>query len=366
VADAGDPTLVEPALAAWKALRVGAWRRGLLRTTVTNGPPGGKAAVWPLGQVIAGALDIALMLDTQPAAPLTTDRRTDAAARIRADLNFLLGVLETYRHGDGYGPYPGDRTHYFDDNAWIGLDLMQAYAQLGHTELLDRAGAVFRSIRPGERNAVERNGGAGGIRWVDQPDSPYTTASTAPSAQLAMRLGARHQDPSLLAFALRQSAFVHSVLRRDDGLLADNIDRSGRVEDIVWSYNQGTPVGLDVLLHRVTGDDLYLSRARDTADAALAHFGGGAGDALWRQAPVFNGILFRNLLALGATTQAPRYREAAAAYANRARTQALDPTGWYLGGGIGRYEPGGTIDQAGLVQILALLAIPDAALEEVS
>ena len=77
-----------------------------------------------------------------------------------------------------------------------------------------------------------------------------------------------------------------------------------------------------VQLFRATGDQQYLARARETADAALELF---AGERLWQQAPVFNAIFFRNLLALHATSPDPKYLAAVDSYLERAWTEGRDP-----------------------------------------
>jgi hypothetical protein len=151
------------------------------------------------------------------------------------------------------------------------------------------------------------------------------------------------------------------VLRRDDHLYADNVDLQGRVDPAIYSYNQGTPVGMDVLFHRVTGEDRYLDSATATAVAGLAHYG--QDDRLWREAPCFNAIWLRNLAMLDAVRPLPGLQAVLEGYAERLWSDARDPaTGWFTGGGIGRYERGGVLDQGGVVQVLALAAWPPALL----
>jgi hypothetical protein len=152
-------------------------------------------------------------------------------------------------------------------------------------------------------------------------------------------------------------AFLARELRGGDGLYADHVTDEGSIESTVWSYNQGTPVGAGALWSRVAGHAGPLRGARLTADAALAHFG--KQDRLWRQPPVFNAIFFRNLLLLDGVAGYPPVGTALDIYLDRVWEEARDPkTGWFTGGGIGAYEQGGTIDQAGLVQLFALAAWP--------
>jgi hypothetical protein len=146
--------------------------------------------------------------------------------------------------------------------------------------------------------------------------------------------------------------FLIRQLRGPDGLFADNIDDDGNVEQTRWSYNQGTPIGACVQWHQLTGDQAPLDIARETASAAVAFYV--AENRLWIQPPAFNAIFLRNLLLLDSVVPFPDGPALVEAYLDRAWSDARDPdTGWFTGGGIGRYERGGSLDQAALVQLFA-------------
>ncbi len=88
-----------------------------------------------------------------------------------------------------------------------------------------------------------------------------------------------------------------------------------------------------------------------------------------QRSQAFNAILFRNLLALDAVAPDPRYRATMTAYLDRAWREARDPaTGLFDRGGIGSYTAGkaDALDQAGLVQLYALAALPSSKLGEVA
>lgn len=313
------------AASAWSALSRDACRWGPCRAVVREGPwpRAGRASLWPYGQVLAAALDLAPLGLGDPA----------ALRRLRR------GVL-AYRRGRGYAATAWGTERYYDDNAWLGLDLLQAG---------DRAGArrVLRFVAAASLD--------GGVYWVEHGPRSRHTCSTGPAAELAARLAAGG-EPGARAFAGAALGFLRRELRGADGLYADHVGADGTVEPTLWSYNQGTPVGAGALWHRLTGDGAALVDARETADAALAHF---SGDRLWSQAPAFNAIFFRNLLLLDALTGYPPAEPALAAYLDRVWEEARDPvTGWFTRGGIGRYERGGSLDQAGLVQLYALAAWP--------
>jgi hypothetical protein len=326
----------EQAAAAWAPLhrdviRGPRWWRPV--TVVVDGPGAGagRTSIWALGQLLAAALDglvIGVVAD-------------DA-------VEHLVDALRPYRHGAGYAALPGGNERYFDDNAWVGLDLFQAGRTLVRDDLLGGARRVLAFLRSGIRD--------GGVLWLEGGPPTRNTCSTAPTAELALRL-ALAGDPDARAVGAEALAFLDRVLRRDDGLYADHVDGDGTVDTTVWSYNQGTPVGAAALWFRLSGETAAADAARVTADAALAHFG--AEDRLWTHPPAFNAIFFRNLLLFDALVGYPPALPALAGYLDRVWTEGRHArSGWFTEGGIGRYEKGGTLDQAALTQLFALAAWP--------
>jgi len=282
----------------------------------------------------------------------------------------LLHVVETHRHGDAYDALPGSGERYYDDNAWLALALLDG-AEVGLDEGVATARRIMGFLREGERD--------GGVYWVERPKRSRHTCSTGPAAQVAFRLallarGDEGRGPTTIAdrqpvdadraadadrtadadraFGEAAVAFLLRELRGPDGLFGDNVNDDGAVDQTRWSYNQGTPIGAEVLWRRLTGDQAPLDLARETAMAAIAHFV--AEDRLWRQAPAFNAIFLRNLLLLDEVAGFPDAPVLVDAYLDRAWEHARDPdTGWFDGGAIGRYERGGSLDQAALVQLFA-------------
>lgn len=306
------------------------------------------ADAWPQGQGIGAALDIAKQ---------TGDYRK---------VDETMGALARYREGHAYAPGidpSGHSTRYFDDNAWLGLDFMQALSQTGDKQYLKKAEDLFPFIEQG----LSKDGGE---YWVEKSDRmSRNTCSNGPAIEFALRLYQQTHDPKYLKFAENSERFMNAKLRSSDpgtkGLYWDNLGDDGSLSKAIYSYNQGTPVGADLLFYRVTGDKQYLDRAQQTANAALDYFS--KDDRLWKESPAFNAIFFRNLLALDAVAPDPRIRTALDGYLDRAWKQARDPkTGLFDQGGIGHYgSPGNYLDQAGMAQLYALQSWPKDQLSEV-
>ena len=322
---------------AWASLRSACLRADGDALIVHEGPAGRVAPVWPVSQVLAAAIDLSL---------LTGDL---------ADVDGLVRGLRRYEHGAGYVPRAGQRRRYYDDNAWIGLCFAQLHRQTGEDRWLRRARRVCSFVREGADED-------GGVRWVEGRRARHA-CSTAPAAQLTLRLRLAGAGPAMTSFATSALTWLDDTLRTPAALYADHVDRRGIVDPTLWTYNQGSAAGAHTLLHRATGTEASLSRARATAASSLRRFDP---DRVWRQPPVFNAVWFRNLLALDASHPIPEVRARLDGYLERAWVEGRDrATGMFTSGGIGSYDGSPTIDAAGIIQLLAVRAWPPARLMDV-
>lgn len=264
------------------------------------------AHVWPFARAFIATLDVAGM---QP--PLREGFDADAIIRRR------LSALERYwdERGPAYASDPpswftrltGGGDIYHDDNAWAGLALVQLARQRPGHSRLDRAAALADFARAG----WDTDPGAphpGGVFWVQQGRGRGTdnhdrnTISTAPNGQLVLQLEALGEgregggpDPAEMA------RWVTDTLGNGHDLFRDKIRGDGTIDAALWSYNQGSMLGLLALLSdRDSGDaPSRLHRAEATARAALDHYE----RRHYEGEPVeFVAIFMRNLLQLSART----------------------------------------------------------------
>lgn len=329
--DATTPT--ERAKGSWDALQQAVGLPGAPGIFRENAQTLKPATVWPVGQALAGALDLAQLTGNYQ------------------DVDSIMGSLALYEKNGAYTPGVVGGNRLWDDNAWIGLDFLQAYNQTGNQDYVKAAEAMFPFMLEGLHQD-------GGLYWEENnPRMTRNTCGNGPAIQYALRLYMVTKDEKYLDFAKNLDGFMNEKLRSPEGLYWDNLADNGELSKDIYSYNQGTPIGADVLWYRVTGDKKYLDRATQTAQATLDHFA--KNDGLWKQAPCFNAILFRNLLALDQVAPDPRYRATMDAYLERAWTQARDPeTGLFTKGGIGAYAGHDALDQGGMTQMYALQAWP--------
>jgi predicted alpha-1,6-mannanase (GH76 family) len=212
-------------------------------------------------------------------------RTQDPAARERVRTH-VAGVVR--RNG---GHIPND---YYDDMAWMAIALLRADEMAG----MDTGALVadlWAEIRQGwdERH--------GGVVWR-RKDTYTNTPANAPSAILAARLHRRHGAATDLDWAVRIADWQQSTLvDPDSGVVWDGIhpETDPAPSRELYTYNQGTVVGAEVELWRITGDRGHLERAERTAAAAVSRFTDpasgllpveGAGDG-----GLFKGILARYL-----------------------------------------------------------------------
>ena len=326
----------QAAVDAWQALERSSMRRRWGRwgrRVVTEGPGERRqASLWSLVHVMAAANDLAAL------------GHDPGLAR-------LLRMLPPYRADEAYLPTPGARLRYLDDNAWLGLLSLRIADRTDEPSHRRRAERVATFLRRHEHPD-------GGLPWREGHDS-RNACSAAPAAELVVALAIRPQaassgdrtDDDAVAFGLRQAAWLDDTLRREDGLVADRIER-GVIEPTAWSYNQGAACGLHRLLAEAGQGSAHRARAIELAHTSLDVIGAAR---LWTEPPPFLAIWFRELLAL--TEVADDARVLLRRHAERLLRDARDPvSGLFTSGGAGSYDGRPTIDQAAVVQLLALAA----------
>lgn len=339
--------------------------------------PGAAAHLWPFSRALVATLDLAGIGDGLVGA-------VDIDGAIRERLEELERYWDPEDQPPSYASDVGRRMaganrappaadRYYDDNAWIGLGLVQLERIRPDAGYLDRAEQLFHFAVTGWSR--EQTPNPGGVFWVEQGrgtgirNHDRNTVSTAPNAALGLHVAelragqpqTAQREARLTIGPVEMYDWVLAALdssRGTDapgtGLFWDKLCGDGTIDRAFWSYNQGSMVGLNVLLARSAagaGTD-YLGRAEAIARKALRHFAGG----YERQPAAFNAIFFRNLLALGAATDDAALRaeiiEAIRAYVDRAWAQTRDRRDRF------HLSRGGVtlLNQSAIVQLLALLA----------
>ncbi len=316
--------------------------------------PGAPEHLWPVARAFVATLDLAgagPMVGFDP--DLAIAQRLATLARYWAHPAYSSDPIGTHLGGDLY----------YDDNAWVGLGLIQLQRMRpGIGPGLARAAELFSFALAGwdVRSDVPA---PGGVFWVQQDRGIGThnhdrnTVSTAPNAQLGLHLAEltdASRDALEVVEAERMIAWVESSLAAGEGALFwDKVRGDGTIDRALWSYNQGSMIGAHVLAHRRHGArSEHLARAEAIAVRALSHYE----DRYLEHPPAFNAIFFRNLFGLHAVTAdrglRAHIRDQARVYAERLWSERRDSEDLFPFRG----RAATLLDQSAAVQLFALLA----------
>ena len=272
---------------------------GLLLEEYPNTQTNPYSYVWPYSQAAIAAEDLAGVPGAGRKASEEADRRIAAYEPYWNAGTTPKGYDSYVRPPLGQG---GDK--FYDDNEWIGLNLIQRYKRTGDRAALARAKEIFALVVHGW-DTDPSHPCAGGVFWTQAPWSQdRNTVSNGPGAELGAHLYLLTRDQSYLTWAQRMYKWAQDCMLAPNGLYWDHIDLAGNVEKTQWSYNQGVMLGAGVLLYKATGDRQYLNDAKAVAKASLAFYSTRGPDA-GSSRRGFNSIWFKNLLILDSVVAGP-------------------------------------------------------------
>jgi len=280
--------------------------------------------LWPFSQAIAATVSMANI----PALKSTF------AHEIQARLVGLKSYLDLSNSGAPEGSFtstlaafdgtvappegPGG-AKYYDDNEWVGIELMRIYEQTHEAAVLGTAEGIMAFVMGGWKTAGpegQQIACPGGIPFSNAAENrERNTVTDGPAAELALQLYKVTQNPQYLQFAEMAYEWVRTCLTQPNGLYGDHIYPNGAIDPTEWSYNQGTMIGAGTLLFQATGNSAYLFQARQTAKAAIAYF---TAERLGSEIPFFSSVYFRNMLYLDAVTHDPPGLKLVQGYVNYA------------------------------------------------
>jgi hypothetical protein len=313
--------------------------------------------LWPFSQALAATVSVASI----PHLGVSLSRE------LSARLTGLNSYLDTDNSGAAEGVYtsalaafdgtvappagPGG-TKYYDDNDWVGIELMRMYQLTHQAPLLGSAEGIMAFEMAGwqERPGLACEGGLPFSNAITNGER--NTVTTAPAVELGTLLYRETNNVAYLQFAEKAYEWVRGCLQQPVNLYADHIGNRGVVEPRLWSYNQGSMIGAGTLLYQATGNSGYLYEARQTANAALAYF---TNEKLGSEIPFFVSIYFRNLMYLDSVTHDPPGASIAQNYVNYAWQHLRLSNNLFVFGAPASAQ---LLVQAAIVQIYALLSTP--------
>ncbi len=313
--------------------------------------------LWPFSQALAATMSVANI----------PSLKSVFAHEVYARLVGLKSYLDLNNSGAPEGTYsstlaaydgtvappagPGG-AKYYDDNAWVGIELARMYELTHVAGVLGGAEGIMAFEMAGW-DAQPQIACPGGIPFSNSPeDIERNTVTNAPTAELALQLYKLTGNAQDLQFAEMAYEWVRTCLTEPNGLYADHIGLHGKIEPTEWSYNQGTMIGAGVLLYQATGNGAYLYQAHQTAKAALAYY---TPERLGQENPFFVSVYFRNLLYLDSITHDPPGPKLAQAYVDYAWQHLRLSDNVFVFGSPASSQ---LLYQAAVVQIYGLLSSP--------
>jgi hypothetical protein len=249
---------------------------------------------------------------------------------------------------------PPGGASYYDDNEWVGIELVRLYKLRHEAPLLERAEQIMAFVMAGWQ-ANPKLACPGGVPFSDSPsNTDRNTVTDAPAAELGAELYRLTGNGTYLQFAQMAYEWVRRCLMQTSGLYSDHIRLHGAIDPTLWSYNQGSMIGAGVLLYQATGNGAFLYQARQTAKAALLYFTVGR---LLGENPFFPAVYFRNLMYLDAVTHDPPGSRLAQSYVDSVWVHQRLIDGLFV---FGSPPSSQLLTQAAVVQIYALLSTPAA------
>ncbi len=343
----GDPAR---ALLAFQAMQRAYYIQG---SGLYQGEP--FSYLWPFSQAFAATVSLA---NVPALAPLMSRELKARLIGLRAyyDPNnagapagFYTSSLPAY-DGTVAPPAGPGGAKYYDDNDWVGIELVRSYELTREAGLLAAAEGIMAFEMAGWQ-ASPSLGCSGGIPFSNLAENTDRNTITAgPAAELALRLYKITANAAYLQFAIQAYEWARACLLQPSQLYADHLNQRGVVEPALYSYTQGVMIGAGTMLYQATGNGAYLYQARQTAAAALAYF---TPERLGAEIPFFPSVYFRNILYLDSVTHDPPGAKLAQAYVDYAWTHLRLSNDLFVAGSP---PTGQLLVQAAIVQIYALLS----------
>ncbi|MCD8092932.1 MAG: glycoside hydrolase family 76 protein [Bacteroides sp.] len=198
----------------------------------------------------------------------------DATYKSILDNKVLVGLEEyfdTRRTPEAYASYirsAPQSDRYYDDNVWLGIDFTDTYLLTHEAKYLQKAELIWKFIESGTDDKL-----GGGIYWCEQTKESKNTCSNAPGSVLALKLFKATQDSSYLKKGQQLYEWTKATLQDPaDQLYFDNIALDGNIGKAKYAYNSGQMMQSASLLYQLTGQQQYLTDARNIAKSCYYYF----------------------------------------------------------------------------------------------
>lgn len=220
----------------------------------------GDAVVWSQGGGLSGFTAIR---EASSKYPKYADKYADMDQRMINSID-KFRVIDSRNGVEGYSVYPASgNERFFDDNVWIGVDMVDLYLLTGDNTILTRADIVWKYLLTG----MDEDGG---VFWKELPDKSKSkhACATAPTAVMAAKLYLATGKSEYLDYAKKSYAWCINTLQdKSDYLICDLQREDGSIDYAKYTYNSGQAIQGAALLYNITKEAQYLTEAQQIADA---------------------------------------------------------------------------------------------------
>lgn len=188
------------------------------------------------------------------------------------------GAIAVGGYGSSTDGTNGGGDRFFDDNAIIGIELVEAYEQLGDPAYLNRCAQIINFYNTGIDNTMGR-----ALWWNESRrnipgdgDSNKPACANGFATWFLMRyyeVCPEGEKAEVLALAKDLYKWLYENLRDpEDNIYWNSKGADGSINRTKWTYNSGAMIAAGVRLYEATGDVKYLNEAKATANSSYDYF----------------------------------------------------------------------------------------------
>jgi predicted alpha-1,6-mannanase (GH76 family) len=157
-------------------------------------------------------------------------------------------------------------NEFYDDMGWMANASLRDYVITNDADYLTVAQSIYAEIKTGSNTTA-----GGGMAWRKSQLYYKNIPTTGNMCILASRFYKLQNKPEDLAFAKNLYDWMKTNLVNGAGEVQDGINRNndGKVDNWIFTYNQGLFIGSAVELYNITKNQAYLQDAILTANNAL-------------------------------------------------------------------------------------------------
>ena len=187
------------------------------------------------------------------------------------------GAISVGGYGSSTDGRNGGGDRFYDDNAIIGIELVEAYHLLQDPKYLDWCAQIIRFYQAGIDNTMGK-----ALWWcesnINQPGNENSNKPACANGYATWFLMKYYEvcpqseKEDVLELAKTLYRWLYDNLRDTDNLYWNSKGADGVINTTKWTYNSGAMIAGGVRLYKATGEQRYLNEAKATAQASYDYF----------------------------------------------------------------------------------------------